>query len=113
MEKIFVVKRVAETLWAAEDAMDEAVVHASALTSDIVQARKDLGTSHLLWDASLAKVAEAQAALAAARTAMMDAHHALYEVKLRLGVRQKLEGGGHPSVEEDHRVDDVPVRRVG
>ena len=42
----------------------------------------------------------------------MEAHHALYEVKLRLGVRQKLDGG-HPSVEEDHRVDDTPVRRVG
>jgi hypothetical protein len=44
---------------------------------------------------------------------MMDAHHALYEVKLRLGVRTKLDGPGHPSVEEDHRVDDTPVRRVG
>lgn len=114
MEKIFVVKRVAETLWAAEDAMDEAVRHASALTGDIVQARKDLQTSHLLWDASLAKVAEAQAALAAARTAMMQAHDALYEVKLRLGVRQKLDFGTHPSVEEDHRISDVTSdRRVG
>ena len=112
METIFVVKRVAETLWAAEDRMDDAVQQASALMGDIVQARKDLGTSHLLWDASLAKVAEATSALAAARTAMMEAHHALYEVKLRLGVRQKLDGG-HPSVEEDHRVADVPVRRVG
>ena len=113
METIFVVKRVAETLWAAEDRMDDAVQQASALMGDIVQARKDLGTSHLLWDASLAKVAEATSALAAARTAMMEAHHALYEVKLRLGVRQKLDGSGHPSVEEDHRVSDTPVRRVG
>ncbi len=111
MEKIFVVKRVAESLWAAEDAMDETVQKASALMSDIVQARKDLGTSHLLWDASMGKVAEATSALAAARKAMMDAHHALYEVKLRLGVRQKLDWGGHPSVEEDHRVADVDVTR--
>jgi hypothetical protein len=114
MEKIFVVKRVAETLWAAEDAMDEAVQHASALTGDIVQARKDLQTSHLLWDASLAKVAEAQAALAAARTAMMQAHDALYEVKLRLGIRQKLDGP-HWSVQEDHRAPETSeyVRRAG
>jgi len=112
MEKIFVVKRVAETLWATEDSIDATMEQTSALMSDVVQARKDLGSSHLLFDASITKVAEAMSALAQARHAMMEAHHALYEVKLRLGVRQKLDGG-HPSVEEDHRVADVPVRRVG
>jgi hypothetical protein len=44
-------------------------------------------------------VAAAIAALAEARTAMVDAHGELNELKLRLGIRTKL-GGGENKVEE-------------
>jgi hypothetical protein len=104
MEKIFVVKRVAEKLWAAEGAIDETLEQTSALMSGIVEARKDLAISHIVVDPAIGKVAEAMSALAAARHAMIEAHHALFEAKLRIGVRTKLDGGTHPSLAEDHRV---------
>ena len=114
MEKIFVVKRVAEKLWAAEDGIDATLEQASMLMSSIVEARKDLGISHIVVDPAIGKVAEAMSALAAARHAVIEAHHALYEAKLRIGVRQKLDGGGHPSLVEDHRVPDmISDRAVG
>jgi hypothetical protein len=101
MEKVFVVKRVAEKLWAAEGAIDETIEQASALMSGIVEARRDLSVSHIVVDPAISKVAESMAALAQARRAMIEAHHALNEAKLRVGVRTKLDGP-HPSVDADH-----------
>ena len=103
MEKVFVVKRVAEKLWAAENAIDGTLEQTSALMSGIVEARRDLAISHIVVDPAIGKVAEAMQALAAARHAMIEAHHALYEAKLRIGVRTKMDGG-QPSLAEDHRV---------
>ena len=114
MEKVFVVKRVAEQTWAAEGAIDETLTKASELMCGIVQARKDLEISHIVLDPAIAKVAESMAALAQARTAMIEAHHALYEVQLRIGVRTKAEGG-YWSVDADHEPRDAATetRRVG
>jgi hypothetical protein len=113
MEKVFVVKRVAEQLWAAEGAIDETLEQTSTLMTGIVEARKDLAISHIVVDPAIGKVAEAMSALAAARHAMIEAHHALNEAKLRIGVRTKLEGP-HPSLIEDHRLPDlVSDRAVG
>jgi len=39
-----------------------------------------------------AKVVEAMTALSAARVAMVDAHNEMNEIKLRLGVRTKMNG---------------------
>ena len=113
MEKIFVVKRVAEKLWAAESGVDATIEQAAALMTGIVEARKDLSISHIVVDPAIGKVAEAMSALAAARHAMIEAHHALNEAKLRIGVRTKMDGP-HPSLVEDHRVPDmISDRAVG
>ena len=101
MEKIFVVKRVAEKLWASEEAIDGALESAAMLMGDLVAARRDLEVSHIVTDAATSKIAEAMKAMADARTALIDAHHALSEAKLRIGVRTKLDGF-HPSVDADH-----------
>jgi hypothetical protein len=74
--------------------------------SGIVEARKDLKSSHIVVDPAIGKVAEAMSALAAARHAMIEAHHALNEAKLRIGVREQLKGATaniNPSFQEDHR----------
>jgi hypothetical protein len=113
MEKAFVVKQVAEKLWAAEGAIDETLAQTSALMSGIVQARQEINVSHIVIDPAVGKVAEAMSALAQARAAMIEAHHALYEAKLRIGVRTKLIGYT-PSVEEDHvEVRPSEQRRAG
>ncbi|MFT4251889.1 MAG: hypothetical protein QM608_05355 [Caulobacter sp.] len=92
MEKVFVAQRVANKLFATENAVDAAMVNAAELMSDMLKARKDLGLSAVVGDKASAKLVEALAALGEARTAMVDMHNELNEVKLRVGIRTKLAG---------------------
>ncbi|MDG2529310.1 hypothetical protein P7A99_11205 [Caulobacter endophyticus] len=92
MEKVFVAQRVANKLWATENAVDGAMVQAAELMADLLKARKDLGLSAVVGDKASAKLVEALAALGEARSAMVDMHNELSEVKLRVGIRTKLVG---------------------
>ena len=92
MEKIFVVKRVAEKLWSSEAAIDEAVTSTSVLMADYMKAGRELQLSPVVTEAASAKIAEAAKALAEARAAIVAAHNELTEVKLRIGVRTKMDG---------------------
>ncbi len=107
MEKIFVVKSVAEKLWATEEAIDGAMASASALMGGLIEARQELNYSPVLTDVATTKIAAAMQAMAAARTAMIEAHHALVETKLRIGVRTKMDGGHKPipNVETDEMAE--------
>ncbi len=96
MEKVFVVKRVGESVRASEESIDAALASASALMSDLITARHELGVSPIVTDAATGKIAQSMKALADARAAMVEAHHALYEAQLRIGVRTKLDGGHSP-----------------
>jgi hypothetical protein len=93
VDKVFVIQGVANKLWATEDAMDTAIAQASTLLGGIVEARAEIGCSHIVTDPAMAKVSAALAAMAQARTALIESHAALDEAKLRLGVRTKLIGG--------------------
>ena len=107
MEKIFVVKRVASKLHGSEAAIDAAMVQAAELMADLVQARKDLGLAATVGADATTKVMAAMAALSEARTAMVDAHAGLDEVRLRIGVRtkmigwDKLEGSAQVQIEDE------------
>jgi hypothetical protein len=92
MEKVFVVKRVANKLHGTEAAIDAAMVQAADLMADMVQARKDLRVSATVGSAATDKIMAALAALAEARTAMIEAHSELDQTRLRLGVRTKMMG---------------------
>ena len=92
MDKVFVVKRVAEQLWRSEDAIDGAIGAASQLMGDIMEARRELKVAHAVVDPATTKVAAAIAAMAEARRAVIEAHDALNEAKLRIGVRTKMDG---------------------
>jgi len=92
MEKIFVVKRVAEKLWATEDAIDGALNRAAALMGDMTAVRLEQKVAAQFGDEAMTKVAVAVKALADARHAMVEAHEALAQDKLRFGVRTKMEG---------------------
>jgi hypothetical protein len=91
MDKAFVVKRVAEKLWSTENAIDEAIAETSKLMGELVEGRKALQVPHLLTDEATMKIAASMAAMAEARKSMIEAHHALNETRLRLGVRTKME----------------------
>lgn len=92
MEKVFVAQRVATKLFASENAVDTAMVETAELMADLLKARKDLGISAVVGDRAASKLAQAMSALSEARSAMVDAHNELNEVKLRMGVRTKLSG---------------------
>jgi hypothetical protein len=92
VEKVFVAQRVATKLFASENAVDAAMVETAELMADLLKARKDLGVSTVVGDRAAAKLAEAMTALSEARSAMVDAHNELNDVKLRIGVRTKMIG---------------------
>jgi hypothetical protein len=96
-----VVQGVANKLWATESAMDTAISEASKLMGGIMDARAELNCSYFVTDAATTKVAEAIASMSQARHALIEAHSALAEAKLRLGVRTKLVGTS-PSKDKDY-----------
>jgi hypothetical protein len=92
VEKAFVAQRVANKLFATENAVDSAMAEATEMMAELLRARKDLGLSATVGDSVVSKVVEAISALSEARTAMVSAHGELAELKLRVGIRTKLSG---------------------
>lgn len=92
MEKAFVAQRVANKLFATEAAVDAAMVETMEMMAELIQARKDLELSATVGNGASAKLANAVTALAAARTAVVEAHAELDEVRQRIGIRTKLIG---------------------
>lgn len=111
MEKVFVVKRVAEKLWATENTIDDAISDASNLLADLVTARKELKVGAELTDAATAKIIEAMQAMSVARRTMLEAHDALNEAQLRLGVRVTMDKPHPPVVTTP--AETLEVRRAG
>lgn len=103
MDKAFVVQGVANKLWATEAALDSAMADASKLMNSLLEAREQLNVTHMVIDPSLNKIVEAISTMSTARRALMEAHVAMAEAKLRVGVRTKLIGVA-PTINEDYRV---------
>jgi hypothetical protein len=92
VEKAFVAQRVANKLFATEAAVDAAMVETMEMMAELIQARKDLALSATVGNGVSAKLGDAISALAAARTAVVEAHLELDEVRARVGIRTKLIG---------------------
>ena len=92
MEKAFVAQKLANKLFATEAAVDAAMAEAMNLLAGMAEARKEAGVSATVGDGATAKIAEAIAILAQARTAVVAAHDELADLKLRVGIRTKLVG---------------------
>ena len=110
MEKALVCQRVANRLFATEQAVDAAMAEAASLMTAIAEARADLGLSAIVADDATSKVAQAIATLAEARRAVVAAHGNLAETKLRIGVRTKLVGVTDKPPEQITEVP--PLQRV-
>jgi hypothetical protein len=117
VEKALVAQRVANRLFATENAVDSAILSATQLMSGLMEARQELGLNAVLGTAAVTKCALAITALTDARKAVVDTHNQLNEVKLRLGVRTRMDGGTGPKGYADTEldIDDstvVPHRRA-
>jgi len=79
--------RVAESLFAAEDAIDAALARAAELNGILVTARTDAQLSALVGQDAFEVAASAFAALARARGDIVETHKRLSETQVQVGLR--------------------------
>lgn len=113
MDKAFVAQRVATKLFSTEKAIDAAMVEAAELLAGAVEARTQLQLSAVTGDAAQAKLVEAIAALSTARTAIVEMHHEMAELKLRVGIRTKLIGVEEKPADDPKTKPKGLLREVG
>lgn len=117
MEKVLAMQGVANKLFAAERSIDKAMTDSAGLMTGMIAFREEQNVAATVGDEAVAKVAAAMAALSAARTAMVEAHAALDETKLRLGVRTKMSGQDKPTKPDFAFAADTrevhPLRKAG
>jgi hypothetical protein len=92
VDKVLVARRVAGKLHATEAAVDAALAEATQLMGEMIRGRQETKISAISTDPSMAKVSAAIALLAQARTAMVEAHAELDELRLRVGIRTRMDG---------------------
>ncbi|WP_249138048.1 hypothetical protein [Phenylobacterium montanum] len=101
MEKALIAQRVANKLFATENAVDAAILEASQLLAGMIEARQEIGFSAVLGSDAAAKIGVALNALTEARAAVVASHNELAEAKLRLGIRTRMIGSGPKSFGEN------------
>ena len=92
--------KVAESLIAAEYAIDAALARAAELSGTIVTARTDANLSALVGHEAFEVSASAFAALARARCDIVETHKRLSETRNRVGLRT-FDIGGLPPKEDE------------
>jgi len=79
--------KVAESLFAAEEAIDIALARAAELNGNMVKARNEAKVSALVGQDAFELSAAAFAALARARGDIVETHKRLSETKIQIGLR--------------------------
>lgn len=90
--KVEVAQGVLEQLYAAEAAIDAAMVEAARLTQTMIEAREELGLAATVGAGALSRVVASTSKLGQARAEMVEAHNELNELRLRMGMRTSLIG---------------------
>ncbi len=112
MDKSIIAQRIANKLFASENAIDSAISESAQLLGEMMEARREMGFSAVLGDDAAAKITAAIAALGEARTAVVGAHKELAEAKLRLGVRTRMISTGPKSYEDVAVGDRLDEKRL-
>jgi hypothetical protein len=92
--------KVAERLFAAEEAIDGALARVAELNSIIVTARNEAKVSALIGQDAFEVAASAFAALARARCDIVETHKRLSEAKIQIGLRTMSVGDAGPKPQE-------------
>lgn len=79
--------KVAQSLFAAEEAIDAALARAAELNGNLVTARTDAKLSAIVGHDAFEVSAAAFAALARARCDIVETHKRLSETKIQIGLR--------------------------
>ncbi len=86
--------QLAERLFAAENAIDEAIHRVSDLTGHMPIARGKANLSAIVGQEAMSQAGEGLAALIEARSKLVGTHHQLALVRDQIGLRQLALGGG-------------------
>jgi hypothetical protein len=86
--------KIAESLWATEAAIDAALARAAELNGSMVTARTEANLSALVGQDAFEVSAAAFAALARARSDIVETHKRLSETKDQIGLRTVAIGDG-------------------
>lgn len=79
--------KVAESLFAAEDAIDLALARAAELNGTLATARMEANLSAIVAQDAFSAAASALAALARARCEIVETHKRLHDTKIEIGLR--------------------------
>jgi hypothetical protein len=91
--------KVADSLFAAEDAIDAAFARVAELNSALVMARSDAQLSAIVAQDAFELAASTLGALAKARGEIVETHKRLHEAKIEIGLRAVAIGDqGKPNV---------------
>jgi hypothetical protein len=89
--------KVAQSLWAAENAIDLAFARAAELNGALVSARSEAELSAIVGQDAFEGAAAALCAIAKARGELVETHRRLTEAKNQIGLRAVAIGdGGKP-----------------
>ncbi len=104
--------KVAESLFAAERAIDIALARAAELNGNMVTARSEANLSAVVGQDAFEVSASAFAALARARCDIVETHKRLSEAKIRMGLRTLAVGDGTDKDPPFEMTDDRRLRVV-
>ena len=93
-----VAQRVADRLFAAENAIDVALTRAAELTAAMPQARAEARLPAMVGQAALDRASEAFSALVEARRQIVETHARLDEARAQMGLREVDTGDTEPKV---------------
>lgn len=86
--------KIAESLFAAEEAIDNALARAAELNGNMVTARSEAKLSAVIGQDAFEVSVAAFAALARARCDIVETHRRLSEAKIQVGLRTVAIGDG-------------------
>jgi hypothetical protein len=87
-QRIEAAEKVAEKLFEAENAVDQAIIRAAELTASIPTARTEAGLSAVVGQNALDEVVKTLPALVAGRKALIETHNQLDRTKTEIGLRE-------------------------
>lgn len=105
--------KVADSLFAAEFAIDAALARAAELNGAMVTARCEANVSALLGQDAFEVAASTFAALAQARAGIVETHKRLSEAQIKMGLRTVAMGDTQDKEGSWALAEPAPLRAVG
>ena len=108
-----VAQKVADRLFALEDAIDVALTRAAELNASMPEARGEARLPAMIGQNALDKAAETFTSLVQARRRVVETHQSLDEARVQIGLREVNVGDLIPKPSPSAVLLPTPLRAVG